>query len=79
MRRLETYSSAVLARAEPEIREAARIEAIDKARDDVIAVVKTSTTWWISILWNVVAWLISLAIVFLVTVGTGKVSFQISG
>ncbi len=79
LRRLEAYSSAVLAQAEPDIREGARVEAVEKARDDVIAVVRSSTTWWLSILWNVVAWLISLTIIFLVTVGTGKVSFQISG
>ncbi|WP_375459544.1 hypothetical protein [uncultured Enterovirga sp.] len=79
LRRLEIFSSAVLARAEPDIREAARVEAVERARDDIISVVRTSTTWWVSILWNVIAWLISLAIVFLVTVGTGKVSFQISG
>ena len=40
-------------RAEPEIREAARVEAVERAeRRPFIAVVKTSTTWWISILWK---------------------------
>lgn len=79
LRRLEAYSSAVLAQAEPDIREAARIEAVERARDDVIAAVRTSTSWWLSIILNVVAWLISLAVTFLVAVGAGKISLQISG
>lgn len=79
LRLLEEYSNAVVTRAEPQIQAAARIDAIEQARDVIIAEVKTSTAWWLSILWNVIAWLISLAIVFLVTVGTGKVSLQING
>lgn len=79
LRLLEAYSQAVVDRAEPEIRAAARIEAVDSARDAIVREIKNSTAWGWSILWNVVAWLISLAIVFLVTVGTGKVSLQIGG
>lgn len=78
LRMLEDYSNEVVARAEPQIRAAARISSIEQARDAVIAEVKSGTAWWQSILWNVLAWLISLAIAFLVTVGTGKVALQIS-
>lgn len=65
--------------AKPEIEEAARISAVEQARDAVVNEIKSSTDWRMSILWNVVGWLISLAIAFLVTVGTGKVSLQING
>lgn len=77
LRLLEDYSNEVVARAEPQIQAAARISSIEQARDAVISEVKLATAWWQSILWNVLAWLISLAIAFLVTVGTGKVSLQI--
>lgn len=79
LRQLESYSASVVAQATPEIQDGARISAVEQARDAVIAEVRGSTAWWLSILWNVVAWLLSLAIVFLVTVGTGKVSFQVNG
>lgn len=78
LRQLESYANEVVERAEPEIQAAARVQEIDHARDAVIAQVKNSTAWWLSILWNVIAWLISLPIIFLVTVGSGKVSLQIS-
>lgn len=78
LRQLESYANAVVARAEPEIQAAARIGEINHARDAIIAQVRGSTAWWLSILWNVIAWLISLAIVFLVTIGSGKVSLQIN-
>lgn len=79
LRLLESYSQEVVDRAEPEIRADARIEAVETARDVIVREIQSSTAWGWSILWNVVAWLISLAIVFLVTVGAGKVSLQISG
>ena len=79
LRRLETYSSEVLRRAEPDIRKSARVEAIEAARDDVIASVRTNTRWWLSIVLNAVAWSISPAITFLVAVGSGRLNLQIPG
>jgi hypothetical protein len=79
LRLLEEYSNVVVARAEPEIQAAARIDAIDRAKDAIIAEVRSGTAGGWSVLWNVIAWLDSLAIAFLVTVASGKISIQING
>jgi hypothetical protein len=78
LRRLEAYAQTVVATVEPEIREGTRTEAITSAKNEVIAAVQNSTTWWLAILWNVLAWLISLAITFLVIAGLGKITIGIS-
>jgi hypothetical protein len=78
LRRLESYAQTVVATVEPEIRETTRVEAITTAKNEMIAAVESSTKWWLSILWNVVAWLISLAITFLVIAGLGKITIGIS-
>ena len=78
LRRLEAYAQTVVATVEPELRETTRLDAIISARNEVIAAVESSTKWWLSILWNVVAWLISLAITFLVIAGLGKITIGIS-
>lgn len=79
LRLLEDYSNAVVSRAEPEIMAGARIAQIESAKADIVSEVKSSTAAWKSIVWNVIAWLVSLAIAFLVTIGSGKVSLQING
>jgi hypothetical protein len=76
-RRLEIYGEQVVLSAEPEIQERTRTEAITGSKDEIIRSVRDSTKWWLSIVLNVVAWLISLAITFLVAVGSGKISFNI--
>jgi hypothetical protein len=76
-RRLEIYGEQVVLSAEPEIQERTRIEAIAAAKSDIIATVKNSTTWWQSIAFNVIAWLISLAITFLVATSFGKISLNV--
>ena len=78
LRRLESYAQTVVATVEPEIRETTRVEAITTAKNEVIAAVESSTKWWLSILCNVVAWLISLAVTFLVIAGLGKITIGIS-
>jgi hypothetical protein len=78
LRRPESYAQTVVATVEPEIRETTRVEAITTAKNEMIAAVESSTKWWLSILWNVVAWLISLAITFLVIAGLGKITIGIS-
>jgi hypothetical protein len=78
LRRLEAYATSVVASVEPDIQERTRTDAINSAKGEIISAVHASTSWWQAIIWNVVAWLISLAITLLVAVGLGKVVFQIA-
>ena len=78
LRRLEAYAKTVVAEVEPEIQANARLAEIENAKIAIIDSVRTSTAWWQSILWNVVAWLISLAITILVAFGFGKIVVNIT-
>lgn len=78
LRRLESYARTVVASVEPEIRESTRTDALVAAKNDIIAQIRASTSWRLTISLNVLAWLISLAITFLVAVGFGKISIGIS-
>ncbi len=79
LRHLESYSADVVLSAKPEIEEEARIESILAAQNRVIEVVMERTSGGMAVVLNVVAWLISLAITFLVAFSSGylKLSFPV--
>lgn len=77
--RLESYAEAVLERSRPQIQEETRTDAILGAEARLGERIERSTVWWQSILWNVIAWLITLAITFLVLASTGSLSISIGG
>lgn len=78
LRRLEAYAKTVVAEVEPDIRASARIAEIENAKIEIIHSVRTNTAGWQSILWNVLAWLISLAITVIIAFSFGKVAISIS-
>jgi len=63
--------------ARPEIEEWTRKAEILAARDRIIEAVRASTSWRTIVLWNVVAWLLTLTITFLVALGFGAVTVTI--
>lgn len=71
LRRLEAYAEQVVSAAEPEIQERTRTDAIEANANVILTELRSRTLWWQAILWNVLAWLISLAITGLVLVGGG--------
>ncbi|MCB8837690.1 hypothetical protein [Aurantimonas sp. VKM B-3413] len=77
--RLESYAGAVLDRSRPQIQEETRVDAIYSVEERLSQRIRSATAWWQSIVWNVVAWLITLAVTFLVLASTGAVSIKIGG
>ncbi|HEX2018929.1 MAG TPA: hypothetical protein VGO17_08320 [Aurantimonas sp.] len=75
--RLESYAEAVLDRSRPEIQEKTRIDAIQGVEERLSERIRSATAWWQTIVWNVVAWLISLAITFLVLTSTGAITINV--
>jgi hypothetical protein len=75
--RLEAFANDVLDRARPEIQEQTRVEEINSAKIDIIKNIRSATIWWQNILWNVIAWLLTLAITFLILVSTNAVTIKI--
>jgi|GEM_PF-1726201 len=75
--RLEDYGERAIEHARPEIEEWTRKAEILAARDRIIEAVRASTSWRTIVLWNVVAWLLTLTITFLVALGFGAVTVTI--
>jgi len=77
--RLESYAEAVLDRSRPQIEEETRVTAIEASEARILSRIRAATAWWQNIVWNVVAWLITLAITVLVLASTGAVSINVGG
>lgn len=78
LRRLEQYAQLVVDQTRPQIEEETREAHLEVAKGEIISAVKASTSWRTIIAWNVVAWLITLAITFLVAVGFGNLTLTIN-
>ncbi|WP_349369669.1 hypothetical protein [Salinarimonas sp.] len=75
---VERLARTVLDQLRPEIEEETRTQAIDAAKSEIVATVRASTSWRTVVLFNVVAWLLTLAITFLVAVGFGNLTLTIN-
>jgi hypothetical protein len=75
--RLEAYATDVLERAKPELQEQTRVDAINSAKIEIIEKLTDASVWWRSILWNLIAWLLSLAITFIILASTKAVTINI--
>lgn len=78
LQRLERYAESVVVDLRPQIEEETRVDAIESAKAAIISTVKASTSWRTIVVWNVVAWLLTLAITFLVAVGFGNLTLTIN-
>ena len=78
LQRLERYAESVVVDLRPQIEEETRVGAIESAKAEIIATVQASTSWRTIVAWNVVAWLLTLAITFLVAVGFGNLTLTIN-
>lgn len=74
---MDAFSEVAITDATPQIGEAARFAQIESAKAEIIAAVAEAAKPGRAILWNVVAWLVSLALTIIVVVGTGyaKITF----
>lgn len=77
LHRLERYASQVVDKVRPSIEEKTRVERIDAAEREIINVVKSSSSPKMAIGVNLLAWLISLGISFLVLTTAGAFKFSI--
>lgn len=78
LRRLEAYAKSAIEQVEPEIQKNAQQAELQAVKSEIVAKIESKASPWQSILWNVVAWLISLAITFLIAVGFGRLSLTIN-
>ncbi|MGP9821088.1 hypothetical protein ACTZWW_13820 [Salinarimonas sp. NSM] len=76
--RLERFALIVVDEVKPQLEEETRTRAIEVAKAEIIAAVRASTSWRTIVVWNVVAWLLTLAITFLVAVGFGNLTLTIN-
>lgn len=78
LRRLERYAEQVVDRARPQIEDETRTGAIEFAKDRIVEVVKDRTSPAYTVFFNVIAWLITLPITFLVAVSFGKLTLTVN-
>lgn len=74
----ERLARTVLDQLRPEIEEETRTQAIDGTKAEIVATVRARTSWRTVVLFNVVAWLLTLAITVLIAVGFGNLTLTIN-